>query len=481
MWMRGWVLLAWLMAAPAMAGDDLARMNAASKAWDRYAELSSQGNPQAADWLAPSSLAHYGFLRDAALYASTAQLRRIPMSDRAVVYAFRATQQADALAAMDDAAAATLCLRENWCGIAAPAEGQPLASLSHVTVISDDLAVGELGPPNGVQFMFGPELVRGHDTWKVRSESLVLNESTVLQQQVQRSGISEDDLMQAVLAHFLRPDREAPLLALLGQPLRDDLAARTRLNERWPRYEDVFKARVAALEKKAADGDSLAQFGLGAVLASGSLPAAAPKDRPRGMQWLEKASEGGQPQAAAALIQLMVEDYTPRKGKPMPADLQARLAVQVRRAAEGGVAEAMLQLGNLYFNGAGGLERNCTLAEQWSARAEDAGVKGARNGRVWALATCPLPAQRDPQRALVLAAHMMDTADTLSFSELDTVAAALAAGGRTAEAVDYQQRAIAHGENTRPATRRGMQQRLALYRKGRDWVQDFNEYESTEP
>ncbi|MEL1263087.1 hypothetical protein [Pseudoxanthomonas putridarboris] len=475
--MRVGILLAWLIAAPALAGDDLARMNAVSNAWDRYAELSSQGDGRAAEWLAPSSLAHYGFLRDAALYASSAQLRRIPMSDRAIVYAFRATQQADALAALDDEAVTALCLHENWCGIASPDAGESLAALSHVTLVGDDLAMGELGPPTGTQFMFGPELVRDQGQWKVRAESMANNESLMLQQQVQRSGIREDDLMQAVLAYFLGPDREAPLLALLGQPLRDDAAARTRLNERWPRYDDVYKTRVAVLEKKAADGDTLAQMGLGALLATGSLPAAAPKDRTRGIDWLEKASAGGQPQAAAILIQLLIEDYTPQKGKPMPADLLARLAVQTRRAAEGGIGEAMLQLSGLYFNGAGGLARDCILAEQWGARAEDAGVAGARNNRVWALATCPLEDQRDPQRAIALADHMMATADTLTYSELDTVAAALAAAGRTPEAADYQQRAIARVEDAKPATLRRMQQRLAAYRKGQDWVQDYNTYE----
>lgn len=475
--MRGWMLLAWLMAAPALAGDDLAQMNAVSKAWDRYAELSSQGSEQTADWLAPSSLAHYGFLRDAALYASPVQLRRIPLSDRAIVYAFRATQDAPALAALDDRAAAALCTREHWCGIAAPGEGEPLIALSHVTLVGQDVAMGEVGPPNGTQFMFGPELVRDAGQWKVRAESLVNNESLVLQQQIQRTGISENDMMQGVLAHFLAPEREAPLLVLLDQPMLDDAAARTRLNERWPRYDDVYRTRVAVLEKKATEGDSLAQLGLGALLVAGNLPAAAPKDRARGIDWLEKASAGGQSQAAAALIQLLFEDYQPRKGKPMPADLLNRLTVQVRRAAEGGIGEAMLQLSGLYFNGAGGLPRDCTLADQWGARAEDAGVKGARNNRVWVLATCPLREQRDAQRAVTLADHMIASADTLTYSELDTVAAALAAAGRAPEAVDYQQRALARSEDAQPRTLRGMQERLAVYRKGRDWVQDYNMYE----
>ncbi len=69
--MRGWMLWCLLAAAlPAMAADDDRELNAVSRAWDHYAELSSKNDPRSADLLADSSLAHFGFLRDSALHAS---------------------------------------------------------------------------------------------------------------------------------------------------------------------------------------------------------------------------------------------------------------------------------------------------------------------------------------------------------------------------------------------------------------------------
>jgi hypothetical protein len=71
---------------------------------------------------------------------------------------------------------------------------------------------------------------------------------------------------------------------------------------------------------------------------------------------------------------------------------------------------------------------------------------------------------------------MIEQADALSSSELDTVAAALAANQRYKQAVDYQQRALAALDKDATATRGRMQQRLEAYRGNRDWVQDFDQY-----
>ncbi|MFC3550609.1 hypothetical protein ACFOLC_06220 [Lysobacter cavernae] len=475
--MRHWLLLFALFTAPAVAGDDLDAMNAASQAWDRYAQLGSRDDPAAADLLAGSTLRHYGFLRDAALVASAEQVRRLPLSDRVFVYVLRAKLDGDRLAALDDRDIARLCVREGWCGVASPAPGEAVSQLSHVTLIASDRAVGELGPPTGTQFQFGPELAREAGAWKVMAETLALDESTGIQHEITRSGMSETQMLQFIVARLAGGEGDAPPLAVLDRPLRDDATARTRLNETWPRYEDGYRARVTALEKKAADGDSLAQFALGSLLYSGALPAIAPKDSVRALQLLEQASDAGNAQAAAAVIQALTQDYTPAKGKPVPADTVAKLARHTRRAAEGGVGPAMAHLGGLIFNGAGGNGRDCQQAEEWSARAEDAGVTGARNDRVWFLATCPIAAQRDPKRAMALAGHMIAQADTLSYAELDTVAAALAANGRFDEAVHYQQRAIAGLPQEATDTRRRMRQRLAVYQRRHDWVQDYNAYE----
>lgn len=479
-WMPTFALVLALLGPVRVAADDLAEMNAVSRAWDRYALLSSRDDPAAADLLAASSLRHYGFLRDAALYASPEQLRRLPLVDRVLAYTLRGGLDADALAALDEAAVARRCLREGWCGVAAPEEGATLPQLSHVTLLDGGRAVGELAPPTGSQFQFGPEFAREGGAWKVRTESTVPDESARLQRQIAQTGVPEADLLQQIVAGLLGAD-PAPALAVLDRPLRDDPAARTRLNETWPRYEQAYRARIEALRRKAEDGDGLAMYGLGALLYSGALPAVAPQDQAGGLAWLERASDAGHAPAAALVLEALSRDQRPPRGQAPSPEFVARLARHARRAAEGGNGPAMAEYGSLLFNGAGGLARDCRQAEEWSARAEDAGVPTARNDRVWFLATCPIAAQRDPHRALALAGHLIANADTLRFAELDTIAAALAANGRYDEAAGYQQRALDALPEEAAALRPRLQRRLQDYRAGRDWVQDYDTYAEPMP
>ena len=165
---------AWLLAAPMVAcaadtaepvaavarADDMAQMNAVSRAWDRYVASSLKDDAATVDLIAPSSLRHFAFLRDVARAGSADQLRRLPMPDRAVVYAMRATQKPEALAALDGAGVARITFGRGWSGVAAPEEGRSPPQLTHVTVFPDGVAIGELLPPNGTQYNFGPSFVQ---------------------------------------------------------------------------------------------------------------------------------------------------------------------------------------------------------------------------------------------------------------------------------------------------------------------------------
>lgn len=473
--MRGWILWGLLaMASPAMAADDGRELEAVSRAWDRYAELSSQNDPRSADLLAASSIAHFGFLRGAALYASVEQLRRLPIADRAVVYALRATQAPEALKALDDKAVARLCHERDWYGVATPAEGASLPTLSHVTLLGENHAIGEMAPPTGQQFQFGTEFFRVEDGWKVAPETLIADASNSIQQQIRSSSLTENAMLGYLLQRFLGEDQPAPLIAL-EQPAVDDPAARSRLNETWPDYEATYKARVQALGVKAEAGDTFAQMALGTLLASGSMPQAAPRDEPRGWKLLEQASDGGNSDAAWYVFQHLMsepEQFTDA--------YLARAVVHLQRAAATANPMAMLALGSFYFDGAGGLPQDCRQAADWAARAEEAGAQQARNEQVWAWATCPIAAQRDPARALQLAAYMVRNQDTLSHGELDTVAAAYAANGQFEQAISFQQKALEKlagadmREPQRNRTRKRWQARLRDYKAGRDYVQDYS-------
>ena len=193
---------------------------------------------------------------------------------------------------------------------------------------------------------------------------------------------------------------------------------------------------------------------------------------------LEKSSDGGNTVAAEVLVQYLGADF-----EQLDEARLTRIARHAQRAADAGRPMAMSALAQLHFEGSGGLPRNCLQAAEWYARAEEAGALNARNDLVWALATCPIPEQRNPVRALELARHMIEQQETLGSSELDTVAAALAANGQFEKAIEFQQRAIdgldkdAGSSKARTATRKRMQARLAGYRKGRAYVQDYNVFE----
>ncbi|HSX65531.1 MAG TPA: hypothetical protein VLF15_12435, partial [Pseudoxanthomonas sp.] len=110
------------------------------------------------------------------------------------------------------------------------------------------------------------------------------------------------------------------------------------------------------------------------------------------------------------------------------------------------------------------------------------GIAHARNEQVWTWATCPIAGQRDPGKALALVQHMVSQREQLSGDELDTVAAAFAANGDLAQAIDYQQQAIDKlgaeqmDKKARAVTIKRMRARLAGYQRGRDYVQDYDTF-----
>lgn len=479
--MRKAIVLLALLAPAVWAGEDNRQMNAVSKLWDGYATASSQGKPTAVTMMSRGSLAHYAFLRDAALYASIEQLRRIPLADRILVYALRATQDQAQLSALDAAGVVRLCTAESWCGIADADEGRSLPTLSHVTLIDADHAIGEFGPPTGTHFQFGPEFVREEGQWKVMPESLAADESAAIGAQIERSGLTENQMLEHIVAELLGEQRPAPPLLTLERPPVDDAGARMRLNEAWPQYQQTYQTRGKALARKSEQGDAFAQYALGSLLVQGNLPQVAPKDEARGWKLLEQASEGGNSNAAWLVFGNLMADRT------QYSDAHFRRALaHLQRAANAANPEAMSALGAFYFEGVGGLQRDCKQAVDWQARAEEAGVEHARNEQVWTLATCPIAGQRDPAKALQLAGFLISHKDTLAASELDTVAAAYAANHKFTEAAAFQQRALDKldagsaeitGKKAVEATRKRMQTRLRGYQRGQDYIQDYSALE----
>ena len=294
-----------------------------------------------------------------------------------------------------------------------------------------------------------------------------------MDQAFRQSGLGEVRSMELALAAML--EREAPSLALLDRTPLDDAGMRTRLNEAWPDYTAPLRWRLRAVRSKAEAGDAFAQFAFGALQYGGGMPQLVPKNAAEGLAWLEKASEGGHGQAAWLASVAITEE-----GGFSDDAMQRALPHLTRAAAHGTEPQALLAMAQYHHDGLAGMVRDCRQAEAWAARAEEAGAKQARNERVWILATCPVPGQRDTVRAMELAQFMIQRRDELDWHELDTVAAALAAHGDFARATQFQTLALEKmaadedlSKDRRAAARKRMSARLGKYRNDRDYVLDY--------
>ena len=483
-----WPALLWLAIATAPAtaagpaastgpagstSDALTAMNAVDAAWTRYREAVEARDGDAADLVAESTARHYAFLRDVARFASANQVRRLPSADRLIVYGLRSMHDDAELAALDGRGVYRLCVRRGLCGVLAEHRELALPALSHVTVVSPALAVGEIAPPTGDSYMFGPSFVHERGAWRPRPEELAPEFSQLIDAEADGD---EVPLMQHLVGHYTGTRDTPPLLTALEMPLADDAAARDRLNETWPDYRRHVRARVDATRAKAESGEALAQWMYGSLLYSGGMDELAPKDPQRGLAMLEAASEGGLVPASMSVLQALLgtDDRA-----TLTTETVRRALPHLRRAAVAGNPLAMATYGQFHADGAAGLEPDCGEGARWLRKAEDAGYEKARNDRFWLLATCVVPGQRDPATARALARHLIDNRPRLHAAELDTVAAVYAANADFAHAVEYQQEALARlddDDGLEPDSRERMQARLALYRSGRDYIEHEPSY-----
>lgn len=91
----------------------------------------------------------------------------------------------------------------------------------------------------------------------------------------------------------------------------------------------------------------------------------------------------------------------------------------------------------------------------------------AHNSLAWTLATAGVPGFRDGKRAIALARKACELTQWRDPGLLDTLAAAHAEAGDFAEAVHWQEKALAMGDFAKDHP--DAQERLALYRKKRPW------------
>ncbi len=104
------------------------------------------------------------------------------------------------------------------------------------------------------------------------------------------------------------------------------------------------------------------------------------------------------------------------------------------------------------------------LEEALSAAPKDA---EANNSLAWTLATAAVPGFRDGKRAIALARTACELTQWRDPGLLDTLAAAYAEAGNFAEAVRWQEKALAMGDFAKDHP--DALERLALYKKKRPW------------
>ncbi|ALN93862.1 hypothetical protein LG3211_4929 [Lysobacter gummosus] len=455
------------------SAEEQAAVNAVAGTWTRYTGQMERHDPAAADAIAESTVRHYAFLRDAALYASPEQLQRLPAADRLTVYGLRARHGADALAAWDGRRTYRECVGLSLCDapMALSPSGGTYPMLSHVAIIGADRALGEIKPQTNKRYAFGPEFVREDGRWKVRPERNAEQLSELMNVLSEQAG-GETGMMQFLLGTSFGAQYTAAPLDTLKQPLRDDAAARGRLDGQWPDYAAIRETVLAALARKAEDGEPLAQFIYGHALYSGDTERKIAPDKERGLAMMQRASDAGHVDASVVLAQTMLDTGPEQSFSSVPATTLRRALPYIRSGADAGDVWSMTIYAQLLQDGAAGLARNCTESADWRRKAEEAGLEFARNDRVWVLATCAEPSQRDPKQALALAQPMIKQRAKLSSGNLDTVAAVYAANGNFAQAVRFQQLAIKRLEPDIDARdRERIHERLSLYQQRRDYTE----------
>jgi TPR repeat protein len=216
-----------------------------------------------------------------------------------------------------------------------------------------------------------------------------------------------------------------------------------------------YRRAFLYFELAARDGHKGGQAALGFVYEAGR---GVPKDDEKAAYWFRKAADQGQRTAKFRLGRL----YELGRGV---AQNYADAVRWYREAAEQGQVEAQAQLGFLYSKGRG-VSRDYAEALRWYRKAADQGHVDGANGAAWYLATTRDEKLRDGPAARRYAEQAVKKTPDDS-SRVDTLAAAQAAAGDFAAAVETQMRALQMAQRKGLNNLEGYGKRLDLYKSGR--------------
>ena len=166
-------------------------------------------------------------------------------------------------------------------------------------------------------------------------------------------------------------------LALLLVLLPAAVAAEDRFDEQkiQTAFESLSADSIGVWEKKAQDGDPLAQNLMGLAHKYGTLVR---QDHGLSVEWFRKAAEQGFADAQFNLGRIYgPADGLYRKRRAAPEDY-AQAVKWLRRAAEQGYTPAQTKVAELYASGGHGLERDYVQAYFWMGLAAEKGNEPAR-------------------------------------------------------------------------------------------------------
>ena len=217
---------------------------------------------------------------------------------------------------------------------------------------------------------------------------------------------------------------------------------------------------LAHVRRAAALGHVPAMLVLAGLHAEGT--AEVPKDMALATEWLRKAAEPGDAGARIAYARFQLAQTPPT--------LDAQGLAWLRELGDAGNADALFMIGSLHARGEH-LPRDIRLARKIFRDAVDLDPKAPEtvNNVAWTLTVSDIAELRDPRRALDIMTTMMKANEEAAQNPayLDTWAAAHAATGRFARAIELQEAALAGAEKAKDEeTAKVLREHLELFRRG---------------
>ena len=180
----------------------------------------------------------------------------------------------------------------------------------------------------------------------------------------------------------------------------------------------------------------------------------------KGVEWLKKAAELGNPHAMYDLSEELI--YQEKETEALD---------WLLKSSEKGHAASFESLGMLHYNGQAGLEKDCNKAYSFFEQAQLRSHELAFNNHAWFLATSPDKNCRNPEKALKIIYELMAiyAGEMIPWFVLDTKAAVLAAVSDFTQAIELQELIVKEASGDGDSMN-SYKERLESYKQRKPWI-----------